>query len=270
MGGFNLRGLVGWGVVQQVKAYLSPYYCEHLRIHPWGSRGRVKAHISKSKLGASIHPEKQNKKKKQVTSCSACHVPQVKEISVVDFKANDMPGTLLPTVSTMTVGLKRTAVLVKESQGPPGSLVHIPKLKEQKDQNGTSVRVLLKSRHYFKLKRILLNGSHGLLQGFSLFRLIVRCTAGLFFVEWGSKVKPTKEQIMGFSVFQDECYYFQGNSSINLRLFCCWVIDGAEAVPRLRYTKTHRDSSSSAEINHALKKPPPPKKKKRKQGYLTS
>lgn len=45
----------------------------------------------------------QKKKKKQVTSCSACHLPQEEEISVVDFKANDMPGTFLPTVSTTTV-----------------------------------------------------------------------------------------------------------------------------------------------------------------------
>lgn len=84
-----------------------------------------------------------------------------------------------------------------------------------------NVRVLLKSSYYLKLKRILLNRSHGLLQGFCLVRLIVRCTAGLIFVELGSKVKPAKEPVMSFSVFQDECYYVQGNSSINLRLFCC-------------------------------------------------
>lgn len=84
-----------------------------------------------------------------------------------------------------------------------------------------SVRLLLKSSHYFKLKRILLNRSHGLLQGFCLFRLFVRCTAVLIFLQLGSKVKPTKEAIMNFPpVFQHECYYFQGNSFINLRLFC--------------------------------------------------
>lgn len=59
----------------------------------------MKAHISRSKLGAFYSSRK--KKKKQVTSCSACHLPQEEEISVVDFKANDMPGTFLPTVSTM-------------------------------------------------------------------------------------------------------------------------------------------------------------------------
>lgn len=63
----------------------------------------MKAHISKSKLGASIFIQETNKQTKQVTSSSACYVSQEKEISVVDFKANDMPGTFLPTVSTMIV-----------------------------------------------------------------------------------------------------------------------------------------------------------------------
>lgn len=44
-----------------------------------------------------------SRKKNQVTSCSACHVPQKKEISVVAFETNGMPGTFLPTVPTMIV-----------------------------------------------------------------------------------------------------------------------------------------------------------------------
>lgn len=71
-------------------------------------------------------------------SYSTCHVPQEKEISVVDFKANDMPGTFLPTVGCdcTQVGLKWTVVLVRECQGPPGSFVRI-----QQSQNSKNKRI---------------------------------------------------------------------------------------------------------------------------------
>lgn len=60
------------------------------------------SHLQKQIRGL-LFTQRKKKKKKQVTSCSACHDPQEKEISAVDFKANDMPGTVLPTESATIV-----------------------------------------------------------------------------------------------------------------------------------------------------------------------
>lgn len=55
----------------------------------------MSAHISGSKLGASIHPEGGKNTGYKLLSLSRS---QGEEISVVDFKANDMPGRFLPTM----------------------------------------------------------------------------------------------------------------------------------------------------------------------------
>lgn len=157
MGGFNLRGLAGWGVVQQVKPYLSPCYCESLRIHPWWRRGRVKAHISKSKWGASSHPGKKIKNKTRLQAARPVVLIRkgkylwlvLRLMTCLEHSAHCVD------YDCTQASLKRTVVLVKDSQGPPASLM-CTQQQPQKEQNNIRVTTFLKSSHYFKLKRILL------------------------------------------------------------------------------------------------------------------
>lgn len=57
-----------------------------------------RSHLWKQIRGFDSSGREKKKKKKQVTGSSACHVPQEEEISAVDFKANDMPGTFRATM----------------------------------------------------------------------------------------------------------------------------------------------------------------------------
>lgn len=191
-----------------MKEYLSPYYCKSLRIPPWWRRGRVSAHISGSKLGASIHPE--GGKKIQVGSRSACHVLRERKYLWLILRLmiclEDSCRLWLYTGRCEMEGA--ACYRVSGSSRVIRACSEVTKLQEGKDQNRTLALAPLRNQGVgFEWKRVLLGRSHGLLQGFYLFCLVLGCTAVLIFMKLGAKVKLTKEPITSFAAFQNQCNF---------------------------------------------------------------